>query len=87
MAALTCILDRNVTAHVLVSTVAIGLISAIAFLSTRHAAHARARSRRTLRQHNELACRYMVARWMVDPEDPVWVLFDSKDNSRGKTTH
>lgn len=82
--ALAWIFERQITTPALLSTVAIGVISGIALFATRRVAEARAGARRARRGENELACRYMVARWMTDPDDPVWVLFDSKDVARGK---
>lgn len=85
MAAFAFMADRNGITYALVSTVAIGLISTLAVWGNRHATDARSRTRRVKRQATEMECRYMVASWMNDPDDPVWVLFSSKDNARGTT--
>lgn len=76
MAAFACIFDRNLTALAVVSTVAVGLMSTFAIW-------ARTRTRRAQTRANEMECRYMVASWMADPEDPAWVLFE--EDARGKT--
>jgi hypothetical protein len=84
MATLTSILDRNGITYAIVSTVAIGLISTFAAWGHR-TSRTRACSRRTQRQANEMECRYMIASWMADPDDPVWCLFSTGENRSDRT--
>lgn len=82
MASLAWMLVRNVTSPATLTTMALsGLVaSGIVLWTNRHTTRSRTRS-------NERRCRSMVAAWLNNPDDPVWGLLATKDDTCGKTAH